>query len=203
MKNYYQILGINRKSSKSEIKSAFRKLAKKYHPDINKSNESTAKFIDIYEAYEILSNDEKRKIFDELFFEKEQLIKVDKNYSDAQRNYDFNRSKAKSNAEYYSKKHFKDFIQDVFIKAFINLLGYLALIILKYLIAIMNLLIICLPLLIFSIYSMNNYKPGNSGLISEYIITITYWIFLAIIYRKIKKRYGSVFDFVIYIIDGM
>ena len=66
-KNYYEILGVNRKSSKEEIKLAFRKLAKKYHPDANKENdgESTDEmFKDINEAYDILTTDEKRKKYD-------------------------------------------------------------------------------------------------------------------------------------------
>lgn len=63
-KNYYEILNVNRKSSREEIKLSYRKLAKKYHPDMNKSPESEAKFKDINEAYDILTTDEKRKKYD-------------------------------------------------------------------------------------------------------------------------------------------
>ncbi len=63
-KNYYEILNVNRKSSREEIKLSYRKLAKKYHPDMNKSAESEAMFKDINEAYDILTTDEKRKKYD-------------------------------------------------------------------------------------------------------------------------------------------
>lgn len=63
-KNYYEILDINRKSSRDEIKISFRKLAKKYHPDTNKTPEAESMFKDINEAYDVLTNDEKRKKYD-------------------------------------------------------------------------------------------------------------------------------------------
>ncbi|MCX8075196.1 MAG: J domain-containing protein [Clostridia bacterium] len=64
-KNYYEILGINRRNSKDEIKLAYRKLAKKYHPDTNAdNNEAEEKFKDVNEAYDILTDDEKRKRYD-------------------------------------------------------------------------------------------------------------------------------------------
>ncbi|MEG1705811.1 MAG: DnaJ C-terminal domain-containing protein [Clostridia bacterium] len=64
-KNYYEILGITRKTSKEDIKNSFRKLAKKYHPDANKSEVNTdSMFKDINEAYDTLMNDEKRKKYD-------------------------------------------------------------------------------------------------------------------------------------------
>lgn len=63
-KNYYEILGVNRRSSKEEIKLAYRKMAKKYHPDTNKGDETEAKFKDINEAYATLTNEEKRRKYD-------------------------------------------------------------------------------------------------------------------------------------------
>lgn len=60
-KNYYEILGVSPESSFSEIKTAFRRLARKYHPDVNKEPQSVQKFKDITEAYEILSDEAKRK----------------------------------------------------------------------------------------------------------------------------------------------
>lgn len=62
MKDYYKILGVNKNSSKDDIKKAYRKLSKKYHPDVNPQGEKT--FKDITEAYETLSNDNKRKEYD-------------------------------------------------------------------------------------------------------------------------------------------
>ena len=54
-KDYYEILGVKRDAGDSEIKSAYRKLARKYHPDVNKTKEAESKFKDINEAYEVLS----------------------------------------------------------------------------------------------------------------------------------------------------
>ena len=65
-KDYYETLGVKRNASESEIKSAYRKLARKYHPDINKTKEAEEKFKDINEAYEVLSDKEKRQRYDSL-----------------------------------------------------------------------------------------------------------------------------------------
>ncbi|KAK7399567.1 hypothetical protein VNO78_10752 [Psophocarpus tetragonolobus] len=62
--DYYSILGISRNASKSEIKSAYRKLARSYHPDVNKESGAEQKFKEISNAYEVLSDDEKRSIYD-------------------------------------------------------------------------------------------------------------------------------------------
>jgi DnaJ-class molecular chaperone len=65
MRNYYDILGLNKNATQDEIKKAYRKLAIKSHPDKNgNSEESKRLFQEINEAYEVLSDDEKRKIFD-------------------------------------------------------------------------------------------------------------------------------------------
>ena len=64
-RDYYEILGVSRNATKSEIKSAFRKLAMEYHPDRNKEEGAEAKFKEIGEAYEVLHDDEKRKIYDQ------------------------------------------------------------------------------------------------------------------------------------------
>ena len=63
-KNYYEILGVTRKSSKQEIKLNYRALAKKFHPDTNKSEEAESMFKDVNEAYDTLMNEEKRKKYD-------------------------------------------------------------------------------------------------------------------------------------------
>ena len=65
-KDYYTILGVDRKAGKKEIKKAYRKLARKYHPDVNTGDEtSKVKFLEINEAHEVLSDPEKRKQYDQ------------------------------------------------------------------------------------------------------------------------------------------
>ena len=64
-RDYYDILGIKRDASAETIKKAFRKLAKKYHPDSNAGNpQAEQMFKDVNEAYSILSDPEKRKLYD-------------------------------------------------------------------------------------------------------------------------------------------
>jgi molecular chaperone DnaJ len=65
-KDYYQILGVSRNASEKEIKQAYRRLARKHHPDLNPGDKSAeAKFKEINAAYEVLSNAEKRKKYDQ------------------------------------------------------------------------------------------------------------------------------------------
>src|SRR2546428_10956736 len=63
-KDYYRILGVDRGADDKTIKSAYRKLARKYHPDVNKGQD--ARFKEIAEAYEVLSDPEKRRRYDTL-----------------------------------------------------------------------------------------------------------------------------------------
>jgi len=64
-KDYYKLLGINRDASKEEIKLAFRKLARQYHPDVNPDNpQAVEKFKEINEAYSVLNDEKKRDMYD-------------------------------------------------------------------------------------------------------------------------------------------
>ncbi len=63
-RDYYEVLGVQRNATQNEIKGAYRKLAREYHPDVSKLPDAEAKFKEINEAYEVLSNDEKRARYD-------------------------------------------------------------------------------------------------------------------------------------------
>ncbi|KFI45926.1 molecular chaperone DnaJ [Bifidobacterium bohemicum] len=63
-KDFYKVLGVSKDSTDSEITKAYRKLARKYHPDLNKTKEAEEKFKDISEAYDVLSNKQERQKYD-------------------------------------------------------------------------------------------------------------------------------------------
>jgi curved DNA-binding protein len=65
-KDYYKTLGVGRKATQDEIKRAYRKLARKYHPDVSKEADAEQKFKDLGEAYEVLKDPEKRVAYDQL-----------------------------------------------------------------------------------------------------------------------------------------
>ena len=64
-RDYYEILGVNKDIDKKDLKRVYRKLALKYHPDKNPSKEAEEKFKEISEAYAVLSDDEKRQMYDQ------------------------------------------------------------------------------------------------------------------------------------------
>jgi DnaJ-class molecular chaperone len=66
-RDYYEVLGVSKTATEDQIKSAYRKLARKYHPDVNPGDKSAEdKFKELNEAYEVLSDPEKRKKYDQL-----------------------------------------------------------------------------------------------------------------------------------------
>ncbi|MBO6849253.1 MAG: DnaJ domain-containing protein [Marinobacter sp.] len=65
-KDYYAVLGVSESASPEDIKKAYRKLARKYHPDVSKEDDADTKFKDLGEAYEVLKDPEKRAEYDEL-----------------------------------------------------------------------------------------------------------------------------------------
>ena len=63
-RDYYEVLGVSKDASLNDIKLAFRRLAKKYHPDVNKAPDAKEKFQEVQEAYEVLSGENKRASYD-------------------------------------------------------------------------------------------------------------------------------------------
>lgn len=75
-KDYYIVLGVNREANLNKIKKAYRTVSKRYHPDITRTKESTAKFLEIKEAYDTLSDEEKRRRYDEEIAEQESEVRI-------------------------------------------------------------------------------------------------------------------------------
>src|SRR2546425_5745199 len=68
--DYYDVLGVSHKASQKEIRQAYRKLARKYHPDLNPGDKSAEeKFKQMQEAYDVLSDTKKRQMYDQFGFE--------------------------------------------------------------------------------------------------------------------------------------
>src|SRR6202035_1845103 len=73
-KDYYEILGVKKAASAEDIRKAFRKLARKYHPDVNPNDKKAEeKFKEISEANDVLSDEKKRKVYDQVGFSSDQI----------------------------------------------------------------------------------------------------------------------------------
>lgn len=106
MKNYYSILGVTPDSSIADIKSAYRKLARKFHPDVNPSG--AERFKDICEAYETLSDEKKRVQYDTI----NGFFKTEKTHTSSQKaNQEYKKSKSE---ESIKKEEFSKKINDIF-----------------------------------------------------------------------------------------
>ena len=119
MKDFYRILGLNRNCSTQDIKSAYRRLAQEWHPDKNKSSNAHEKFIEIHEAYEFLSNPDKRKFYDSLHNTetKKDIVASPKSTQQQRQTYEKFEKEAHMKAEYYSRvsfdKYFTDFLSGI------------------------------------------------------------------------------------------
>lgn len=110
-KDYYKVLGVARSASAEEIKKAFRKGARKYHPDINSDADAEVQFKDVNEAYEVLKDPERRAAYD-------QLGKAPPQGAQGQGRYqpppDWDQGRSFSDAGPEGNEHFSDFFETLF-----------------------------------------------------------------------------------------
>lgn len=112
IKDYYAILGISKNATQDEIKRAFRDKAKKYHPDVCKEPDAHERFIEIGEAYEILSNPETRREYDE-FLARAQNNSYDYYDYDTYSDFEDAQRRAQDTAETYAGMDLEDLIESV------------------------------------------------------------------------------------------
>jgi len=112
--DYYKVLGVTKNASEKEIKNAYRKLARKYHPDVNTSNkEAEKKFKEINEANEVLSNAENRKKYDNYGKDWKHAEEFEKAESQQrQQRYSYSRGQHANNS--FNEEDFSDFFSSMF-----------------------------------------------------------------------------------------
>lgn len=108
-KDYYKTLDVSKEASQDEIKRAYRKLARKYHPDVNKSSEAEVQFKEIGEAYEVLKDVEKRKAYD-AFGSNWQAGQAGRDSS----NWGGGYQRANYGSQQASSRHYSDFFESLF-----------------------------------------------------------------------------------------
>lgn len=109
--DYYKILGVDKKATDKEIKKAYRKLARKYHPDLNPNDKiAEKKFKEINEANEVLSNAENRKKYDKYGKDWKHAEEFEK----AKQQQQYQRSTQQRASAYYSEEDFSDFFSSMF-----------------------------------------------------------------------------------------
>src|SRR5271170_6755552 len=110
-RDYYKVLGVERGATEAEIKSAYRKLARKFHPDVNPNNkDAESRFKEINEAYQVIGDPEKRKKYDQLGADWERGT----NEEDMMRRYGGARASAQAGAEAGTGGDFSDFFSSFF-----------------------------------------------------------------------------------------
>ncbi len=109
--DYYKVLGINKKATENDIKKAYRKMARKYHPDLNPDDkEAERKFKEINEANEVLSNPENRKKYDKYGKDWKHAEEFEK----AQQQRQYHGSTRQRGSGQYSEEDFSDFFSSMF-----------------------------------------------------------------------------------------
>jgi len=110
--DYYETLGLKRDATQDEIKRAYRKMARKYHPDVNKEKDAEKKFNQISEAHEVLKDPEKRKLYDELGadWKNGQNFKPPPGWE----NFQHGRQKERASQSFHFGEDYSDFFEAIF-----------------------------------------------------------------------------------------
>lgn len=105
-KNYYRILGVSKDATKAEIKSAYRKLAKQYHPDVNQDDDAEEMFKKITEAYQTLIDDDLREEYDrELRANRASSSSSNKQSTNNKQQYSYNYNYNQQYSSYYNRSY--------------------------------------------------------------------------------------------------
>lgn len=109
MKDYYRILGVPKTATEEQIKKAFRKLARTWHPDVNSSPEAEDKFIEIHEAYECLRDPHSRKVYNISRNRKARPKRTQTRTRHYQKKSEAQSRRAREHAKKYAKMRFEEY----------------------------------------------------------------------------------------------